>query len=567
MYTILAASAHYGSPPYIMLSFIGPHLVHSSHCTHNWAPLSGHAPQMIFLDSLAPSGAAGWQAQGNKHYAAKQYSEAATCYSQALLQLPGEASSMLQDVLLNLSATHLNLAAPGPALQCATAVLPLCSSTSSSNPTSSSGSKLTDASYRAALALDQLGLHHAARYHMILAADYSEEDGCVGSSGTRQQWMAQLQQPTGRVDKVQARQELARALAGMEGLAGAGSIAGAAAQQAAGAAAAGDRQKASSIKEDAALKAAVAQCMSAKQRGDESLEAGEYSAALQCYTGALQALLAAKQLPVLALLNNRAICQLQLGGTHRLQAALQDAVAALALEPTSEKAHYRRTSAALQLSWLQEAAAACQQGLAMVPCSEALQQLKLRLETAAPKAVAEVDNKAGSQPAAASAAGSAGTSSGATSSTKSSAGASTASNSTASGTGSSSGSSSSKPKAKGGKKSRRKAQDNGSSSCAAEHQQITERELRNMMHEGGVGADKLGRTNDMFAAMLRLQPEMRARAEAAGVGVPIDERIARFHEEFAREGRWGACCWVGWGPGGGGQSSSAGTVMPMITCI
>jgi len=109
-----------------------------------------------------------------------------------------------------------------------------------------------------------------------------------------------------------------------------------------------------------------------KAAGNALFSCADWDGALRQY------LLALAALPLTAtLLQNRSLCSLELG--MPTQACLE-AMAASAADPTNAKAWFRRAKAALELGWAEEAAAACEAGLALMPGETGLSELSRRTD-------------------------------------------------------------------------------------------------------------------------------------------------------------------------------------------
>ena len=134
-----------------------------------------------------------------------------------------------------------------------------------------------------------------------------------------------------------------------------------------------------------------------KAAGNALFSCADWDGALRQY------LLALAALPLTAaLLRNRSLCSLELG--MPTQACLE-AMAASAADPTNAKAWFRRAKAALELGWAEEAAAACEAGLALMPGETGLSELSrradaLRISPGGPRRVEEPPLRVGSVPGA-----------------------------------------------------------------------------------------------------------------------------------------------------------------------
>eukprot|EP00928_Gymnodinium_smaydae_P076065 TRINITY_DN5903_c0_g4_i1.p1 TRINITY_DN5903_c0_g4~~TRINITY_DN5903_c0_g4_i1.p1 ORF type:complete len:611 (+),score=129.02 TRINITY_DN5903_c0_g4_i1:66-1835(+) len=105
--------------------------------------------------------------------------------------------------------------------------------------------------------------------------------------------------------------------------------------------------------------------------GDDRIRSGDYAAALQLYSKALEA----RPLDA-ALWLRRSLAQRQLG---RFGAAEKDAARALELQPASAKACGSRVLCLMRLGRLQDALSACREGLRQSPNASALKRLRSEL--------------------------------------------------------------------------------------------------------------------------------------------------------------------------------------------
>jgi hypothetical protein len=262
-----------------------------------------------------PSDAAGWQQLGNSHFKAKQHDAAIRCYTSALQLLQRQGDGTLMSALQGLAEARLQQGQPAAALQHACAASAIAGAVSSRTPLA-----------LAAMALVRLGEGLGVR--ALQLALQSEGIVELVSSALNREWLglllkdAQQRKKQPDMDVAKGKEEVLRALAdslAQPGDAGDGCSGAAQAGEAAG-----------------CFQAAAA----AGGRGQELLRSGQCRDAATQFCTALREL---QPLPLVALLNNRALCRLQQaqGAAVELQAALGDAAAALVLEPGSEKGMFR----------------------------------------------------------------------------------------------------------------------------------------------------------------------------------------------------------------------------------
>ncbi|EOA84879.1 uncharacterized protein SETTUDRAFT_137046 [Exserohilum turcica Et28A] len=141
-----------------------------------------------------------------------------------------------------------------------------------------------------------------------------------------------------------------------------------------------------------------------RQQGNECARAKQWSDAREFYTKAIAALKgpqtsrdpdaqgpdvieveldeqeeASKETAIAeAVYVNRALCNLE---KQNYRSCIQDCVAALQINPSNVKAFYRSATAGLELNKLDEAAWACDRGLALDASNAPLQALKTKIET------------------------------------------------------------------------------------------------------------------------------------------------------------------------------------------
>lgn len=280
--------------------------------------------------------AASWKEEGNTCFRGGQHSEAERCYTAALRALDEGEAKLLSGSLGNLAAALLAEpdAARGPTIQAL-----LCAAAASAVDAT-----YAKARFRAATALHALGDSVHARW-------CAKETQRLGGGGAecRALLAALPERGAGAADERSLALALSAFLEAMLPLQSGGSAdaeSGAGELKARGNASFADRRFADA--------------------------AADYSAALRCLQPAAA-----------TLLSNRAACRLQL---DRNAGALLDATAALVLDPSMIKAHFRRASALLALDEPAAAAAAVALGLQSSPQDAALLELRKRIETA-PQAV------------------------------------------------------------------------------------------------------------------------------------------------------------------------------------
>ncbi|MEW5302765.1 MAG: hypothetical protein WDW36_005513 [Sanguina aurantia] len=455
--------------------------------------------QVVFLDSLGPSGPAGHQDEGNALFRGSHYEDAAFSYGRALqLLLSGSHSQgLLISLLLNSAACHLALLQPALSLKLAFTAVVL-------DPSSSK------AFFRAALALDALQLHGPANWCVKQAAKSAAASSSNGSSGSAlAQEMAKKLSPAAAAATATAEQALSAICAalllpdaqllssedaGRVGRSGAsrgeersavdasaGSIGGRCGGPGAG---------------HAEAEAAVASAI--KDQGNALFRSCSFADALGCYGLALSTLTHDRQ-RVATLLNNRATCFLRLG---QLPSAVQDSSAALVVDPTQPKGYHRLASALMQTGQLDAALACITAGLVADPDNDGLAELQQRISTALTASNARRSGSGSAKRASSSAGGSSGGGSG------------------------------------GGTPGDRSG--GGSSS-------FTQSAPGSMPEGAGqrkVSAGALSRMNDMNA-MLSSFPGFD-REKARSLGIPdtglVDKRVPAFHTEFSMAGRWPPQC-------------------------
>jgi tetratricopeptide (TPR) repeat protein len=293
------------------------------------AAAAGSSPAAPAADEAPgpePSDAAGWQQLGNSRFKAKQYDAAIRCYTAALELLQRQGDGAVLSALTGLAEAHLQLGQPAAALQQACAAYAIADAASSRAPQA-----------LVALALARLGSegHGGARCSAqevgasVQLALQSEGPVELVSTALQEEWLgllkaAQQRQKQPAADVAKGRLGALRALA--DSLAQAGD----------GGGASGGESEAGEHEAAGCFKAAAA----ATGSGRELLGSGQCQDAAAQFSTALSEL---QKLPLVALLNNRALCRLQQaqGAAATLKAALGDAAAALVLEPGSEKALYR----------------------------------------------------------------------------------------------------------------------------------------------------------------------------------------------------------------------------------
>ncbi len=330
-------------------------------------------PQVVLLDSLAPSDAASLQAEGRTHFQAARHAEAADCYSRALARMPdGDATgtSLLVTLLLNLSAAHLKLGNCTAALYGGTTAAAVQPGSSKVHFRCAQalaglvGGLGRGARQQAGVEGGREGLEYAAvcALHSCFKAMAAEKDGMGPSEEERLRLLGELPWgggPPPHVRRMLLKQpkeveveEAKRAV--LRGLAAASpaELLGIAASVSSGPSASDGGGQADAVSR------AVAAASASKDSGNEHFRAGRYGDALELYRTAAVQLLAA--LPAAVLLSNLAACWLQLSDPR---GALQAAGAAAALDRGNAKAHHRRAQALLQLGWLAEAEEACALGI------------------------------------------------------------------------------------------------------------------------------------------------------------------------------------------------------------
>ena len=611
-------------------------------------------PQVIKLRQLGPTTVEEWQEEGRVHFTAQDYSRASDCYTSALKLLlepnkggcsnstttkassstttsstnssnsrgtasgrgvhsssaqqdNGPRMSELLSILLNLSAVKLKLLEPTAALMYAHAARQI---------------DLTSvkASYRQALALGALGHAEAARAMMEVAIGLQEQQ-----EGGREQGLSGVQ-----VRKESAVRE--KFLADLKD-----AVAAAARGNAAAAAAAAGgwgtmerqgwsegEQRQGEVEASRVTARAVTEYLQQKQQGgmgavnqssssgrggreqgeaaaelkeggNAAFKSGDYPAAAAAYEAALLAEQAAAA-TASTLLSNRAACALPLGKEH-WHAAVADATAAVVLNPSLVKGHYRRAKGLLQLGLIAEAQEACVLGLRLEPKEHALLQLKERLgplikHQAAAAAAAggaggggggkqvlegeegmmkvsaggqdinsssssssnrNVMKQAGNSTTSTATKGSSSVESSSTSSRSASSRESGGSRGqqsvvTAKGTKYStakvdrSAASKEPQQEQGRKQKQRNLTEKEQKEQKQEPQQrnLTEKELAELEAEGAMEVEQLAAHNDTLALMMRFRPPGGPRLPLWMM--PVDERVPKFHLEFTKQGRW---VWVG----------------------
>ncbi|GFR47524.1 hypothetical protein Agub_g9242 [Astrephomene gubernaculifera] len=440
--------------------------------------------EVLLLQSLSPPDAAALQADGERHLQAAQYEEAAECFARALQRMPdsdGSGSRLLLAGLLNLSATHLKLGEAAQALQCASAAAALQPDTSRAH-------------HLAALALARLGAPLAAR----CAVHQAFECMPVGGPGRKerrrmlteleqhhlqQQERADVQAPLNPQQLSEGRMELLRLLSKTATL---------------GLQSAATGPSASSSNTGAAA-AALVEAAAQERSGDAAFLSGDVPTARSHYHAAAGALLT--WLPAAPLLTHLATCHLQ---RSRPKQALTAATAAACLDPAAAEAHHTRVQALMQLGWLAEARAACTAGLAAVEQGqgcEALRELQERIRTAS-KAKKAAAGQASS--AAAAANGGKGGGGGAGSSSRSSR--------------------------------------NKKESCGSDHDDSTPPEMRKASVESVWTSNTLADLTKRFPGVTKGMPRLKQEHPLAWMALQKDDRVAPFHEEFSKAGRWPALC-------------------------
>jgi tetratricopeptide (TPR) repeat protein len=544
--------------------------------------------QLVFLDGLHTNPDARQQ-QGNKHLAAHQYKEAVDCYNMALLTLlpqqqqqhqqqqqqqqqrkqsvpaseQAELCELLLSVLLNLSAAHLQLQQPLPALLYAAAATALSCHSSSK------------AYYRAAVALDKI--------LAVGAISSSTSDSGGGGSVRSQSTLETRLIAAAATELMQGSVRLmcnVTAAATSQMLAALTNVAAAKSRQSGSSSSSSSSKRRSadqhgrssssrpgdtgsdgewqvvcrllsnSTAELAGCFAATSSSSSsssnggsgndqfaavlsvageAKELGNTAFKHGIFTSALQHYQAALAALKPHLS-PAPAILSCRAKAWLGQPSKHSQQQAFLDALASGLLDAgRPAEAFHIAAVALLQLDETSGALAVCELGLVLLPDCGELQLLLKRIQTAAAAAAAAA--AAETDLPAASAAGPSGT---------------TASSGPVPG---SSGSGSSKGKGAKGK------QRTSSSSSSSRLAGMTEREMTELMHRKSVGVEQLAMFNQFvqLAAVMGRGGSSRAGQRGRGAGrgrrqgtsvdrriaemVNLDDRVPQIHAEFAKAGR------------------------------
>lgn len=317
------------------------------------------AAQVVFLDSLDEAPGA-LQQLGDKHLAACQYKEAATCYDRALLALPQQhkPSQLLLSVLLNLSASHLQLQQPQRALLFAAAATVL------------SCHKNSKAYYRAAVALDQL---------LSLPSASSTSNGGRASTGdiiaaatelmTTSVLLTGNPAPAAKAQMLAALTNVAAANSARKTKTGSSSTADSRRRGSASkpVSSSGEWQvvcqvlsgavaelsgcfTSSSSSSAASADASLSAAEQSKEAGNAAFKQGSFTTALQHYEKALSILQTSSLLEINPpVLSSRAKAWLEQPSRHSQQQACLDAFAAALLDPRQPAAFHTAAVALLQL--------------------------------------------------------------------------------------------------------------------------------------------------------------------------------------------------------------------------
>lgn len=512
---------------------------------------------MLFLDSLFESPSA-LQEQGDKHHAAHQYKEAVSCYDKALLllqqQQPAEASqhgALLLPVLLNLSATHLQLQHPLQALLYAAAA------TSFSCHTNSKGY------YRAAVALD----HLLSSYHNSSgtgrAAQAVSADRMAAAAQALMEVSVSLSGHTTSAAKAQmlaALTNAAAAAAGGKPGTSKGKQQGRTSSQSSAEGewlvacqllAASINQLQDCFKSEVSRTSpettvtALAKADRSKEAGNAAFKAAQHSTALQHYQAALQALQASMG-SVPAVLSSRAAAYLEQPSPHTQQHAILDGLTAAMLGPQQSVGLCTAATALLQLDEAPAAEAVCSLGLKLLPGDAALQELLQRIQSAT--AAAPSSKQRGQGPA--------GLTGATTEAVAGSAGSSSSSAPHEAGSrGKSSKHKGNKSKQGGASSSSGDHSRAGSSSSSDRppHHGMTERQVKEFTSKGTADVEQVAMINQLAAMACRMwhgQGHGGRGGRSAGSGrgrgggrdvlsafLGVDDRVPKFHEEFSKAGR------------------------------
>jgi tetratricopeptide (TPR) repeat protein len=539
---------------------------------------------VVFLDGLEESPEV-LQQQGDKHLAGHRYEEAVTCYSQAIRRLQQlqpsqqhhirqqsqdsqQLGQLLLSVLLNLSATHLQLQHPMQALLYAAAASALsCHSNSKAyyraavaldqliDPINNSGTSKRSSTVEGSssaiapsllmeVAFDLSGHTTPAAKAQMMAALTNSVKARGGSSssstrkhaanGTKKAADGGVWQPV-----CQLLAATATDLASCFGIASC-SVSGIS----------GSSQKTGDALGDAIAVVAATSPELEKEAGNAAFKQEDYATALQHYLKALAALQSSHgALP--ALLYSRAAAWLEQPSKHCQQQAFLDAWTSALLMPEQAAAFATAAAALLQLDNVTDALTVCELGLRLLPESDQLQQMQRRVKVAisAADAASRPNTSQHQDPAADTAAATsrdagAPERAGSTSSSSSARGVGSTSTSTSSARGGGSSSSAGRTSKHKNRKTHRAASGHRSSGSAGSQTGMTERELHDFTHQGCVEVEQVA----MFNQMVRMAGQMSARHRTGGRSrraaaeelaqlITLDERVAKLHEEFSKAGR------------------------------
>jgi tetratricopeptide (TPR) repeat protein len=467
--------------------------------------------QVVFLDSLH-EGPETLQQQGDKHLAAHHYQEAVHCYNNVLLSLQQQqqqqGGQLLLSVLLNLSATHLQLQQLLQALLYATAAVAV------------SCHKNSKAYYRAAVALDYL-LGPSSSSSSSISVMITSMSQLVAAATELMEVSVQLtgnSTPAAKAQMLAALTNVATANSARQGTASSSSSskkgASAAAKRGGGqAAAAGGAWQIvsallatnvtqwdmrscffpSSSSSSGGTAGLLAAAGDAKEAGNTAFKQGSFPAALQYYTAALATLKTTDGPLIATLTSSRAKAWPQQPSQHSQQQACLDGLTAALLDPSQPSGFHTAATAHLQLDESSGAFAVCEVGMEVLPGAVQLGELMRRVHAAAEAAAAATapaGPAAEGLPAAGAAAGASSRSSSATSS-----------------------SSSRKKKGKGGRQQSGSSSSRGKSSSG-----MTERELKEFTNEGVSGVEQVAMMNEMMAMMARMDARGGGRGRGRGGG-------------------------------------------------
>lgn len=277
-----------------------------------------------------------------------------------MLQDSGPCKGLILGLLLNSSASHLALLKPKHALKLAAAAATL-------DPTSSK------AYLRAGLALDALQLHGPANHFTRHAAHKGASN--AGSSGNISEQLSEMMERLSTVaaaasaTAAQAASAIRSALyADTKTLAP--STTGASQSMANGGSSVVSQ---SDNDQDVIAKSALV----SKDQGNALFMDNIFEEALRCYESAL-CMLQQDCKRAAILLNNRSLCQARLG---LLPSAVEDATAAVVMDPGQFKGYLRLGSALLQMDELAFALVCVNAGLTSCPGNTDLTELKQRIGT------------------------------------------------------------------------------------------------------------------------------------------------------------------------------------------